>query len=42
MIDYAPKRKPESEIRHEIETYYKIPVIPTNRGVDRKGMIEKL
>jgi len=41
-VDLIPKRKNEIEIRKEIDEFYSKPVIPLNRGVDRKKMIDSL
>jgi len=41
-VDLIPKRKPEHEIRKEIETYYKKPYIPPNKGVNRKELVKNL
>ena len=41
-IDLVPKKKNEADIKDEIEKYYRIPVIPTNKGVNRAALIENL
>lgn len=41
-IDFVPKKKNEVEIKEEIEKYYRIPVVPANKGVNRSNLIEKL
>ncbi len=41
-IDFVPHRKPEAEIRQELDKFYANPYIPINRGVDRKKKIEEL
>ena len=41
-IDFVPKKKKEGEIKDEIENYYRIPIVPANKGVNRIKLIEKL
>ncbi|EAR95587.1 hypothetical protein TTHERM_00079920 (macronuclear) [Tetrahymena thermophila SB210] len=41
-VDFIPKRKPESEIRKELEEIARNPYIPANTGKNRKELIEKL
>lgn len=41
-VDLIPKRKPESEIRRELEDTKRNPYIPLNRGVNRMNLIENL
>ena len=40
-VDLIPKRKNYEEIRKEIDEFYRNPVIPVNKGVDRGLLIEK-
>jgi hypothetical protein len=41
-VDFIPKRKPESEIRKELEELRRNPYVPLNRGVDRNNLISNL
>jgi hypothetical protein len=41
-VDLIPKRKNENEIRREIEDFYSKPVVPLNKGVNRKQLVEDL
>jgi len=41
-VDLIPKRKNEVEIRKEIDEFYSKPVVPLNRGVNRKHLIADL
>ncbi|KAL4508190.1 hypothetical protein ABPG72_021563 [Tetrahymena utriculariae] len=41
-VDFIPKRKPESEIRKELEEIARNPYVPANTGKNRKDLIEKL
>jgi hypothetical protein len=41
-VDMIPKRKNEVEIRKEIDDFYSKPVIPVNKGVNRKKMVDDL
>ena len=41
-VDLIPKRKNYDDIRKEIDEFYRVPVIPENKGVNRGLMIEKL
>lgn len=41
-VDLIPKRKNEVEIRKEIDDFYSKPVVPANKGVNRKKMVDEL
>ena len=41
-VDLIPKRKNYEEIKKEIDEFYRVPVIPQNKGVNREVMIDKL
>jgi len=41
-VDLIPKRKNEVEIKKEIDEFYSKPVIPLNKGVNRKALVEDL
>jgi hypothetical protein len=41
-VDLIPKRKNEVEIKKEIDDFYSKPLIPANKGVNRKNMIDDL
>jgi len=41
-VDLIPKRKNEVEIKKEIDDFYSKPIVPTQKGVNRKNMIDDL
>lgn len=41
-VDLIPRRKNFEEIKKEIDEFYRVPVIPPNRGVNRELMIDNL
>ncbi len=41
-VDLIPKRKNVETIQEEIDNYYRVPVVPVNRGVNREKKIGEL